>query len=408
MSARGQRLIYLRDSFPHLSETFVVNEVVELERRGYEVRVIALQRAREAKQQPHAARLAERAIFLDELSPARRLGLSLKALRHPRRVLKQLWLARQRHSSQSWQARRSLPLAGLMLELAPDRVHCHFAGVLAARGLPAARIAGLPITLTMHGYDVLRRPMPELGQLVDALDGSIVVSAAIARELKHSIGAKKTSRVCPCGVDTSRFRPDPESTSIPGRVLTVARLSPEKDLATAIKAAALLKARGVDFTWHFIGEGPERPQIESLIAAHDLSHHVYLLGSADSERIRSELQACEIFALCSLSEGSPVVLLEAMACARPVIATSVGGIPEIVDEGVNGCLVPAADPGALADAVQGWLSDPALRRRCGVAGRLIAEARFSLRHQVDVLETMWASGTDSNGLDLHRARGADQ
>ena len=384
------RVAYVVNSFPHLSETFVLNEILEVQRRGYHVEIFAMERTQESIAQPGARELALRATFLEELSPGSRLRFTARALSRPRLIVQELAAARRRHPQQGWHARRSLWLAGALLDKRISHVHAHFASAMAQRALPASRIAGCTFTMTTHGYDVLRDPIAGLAAFVNATDGTVAVAETLRTTLIEARGASPDKLfIQPCGVDTTRFTAAPSALAVPGRVLTVARLSREKDLATAVEAAALMERRGVHFEWHIIGEGPERARLQALIAERGVQHRVQLIGAANSDAVRNAMAACSVFALCSLSEGAPLVLMEAMASGRAVVATAVGGVPDVVADGATGLLVPAADPQALAAAVSRVLASPNLACQLGDAGQLRVETRFSLAAQVDTVTALW-------------------
>jgi glycosyltransferase involved in cell wall biosynthesis len=155
----------------------------------------------------------------------------------------------------------------------------------------------------------------------------------------------------------------------------VARLHPVKDHATLIKATALLKAEFPSLLVVLIGSGPTRSDLEALAAAEGVESIVRFAGLRTPPPNLHSL--FDVSVLCSLSEGFPNTIVEAMAAGRPVVGTNVGGVPDAVREGVNGRLVPAQDPPALAAAIAELLRDPALRRRMGSAGQRIARDEYS-------------------------------
>ena len=155
-------------------------------------------------------------------------------------------------------------------------------------------------------------------------------------------------------------------------VISVGRLSQEKDYATLLRALAELQGPRL----FLVGHGPSRPELEALAAQLGLGERVVFLGErGDVPRL---LAACDLFALSSLTEGISMALLEAMAGGLAVVATAVGGTPELVAPGENGLLVPPADPTALAQAMGELLADPHRRQAYGQAGAQHVAARFSL------------------------------
>jgi glycosyltransferase involved in cell wall biosynthesis len=191
------------------------------------------------------------------------------------------------------------------------------------------------------------------------------------------------------GVDTQRYnRPGGEVSRSQlgldpnGMVVgAVGRLSPEKGLHHLLKGLAILRSHGLLVDLILVGDGPERPRLDLDSRAFGLDGHVKFLGvRRDLPRIYAVM---DVFALPSLQEASPMALLEAMAAGRPIVATSVGGVPEILENGRSGLLVTPGCPVALADGLERLTSDSALRHRLGDAARHRVAERFDISHTVE-------------------------
>jgi glycosyltransferase involved in cell wall biosynthesis len=185
-------------------------------------------------------------------------------------------------------------------------------------------------------------------------------------------------------------------------VAAVGRLSEEKGWVTLIEAVARLpQERQREVHWMIAGDGPLRPLLEERIARHALSERVHLLGFRRD--VPAILGAADVVVLPSYQEGIPNVLCEAMAMARPVVATRVGGVPELVEEGRSGLLVEPKEPQGLADALDRLLADPHARERLGRLARQRIVSEFSLERMVGetdrVLQTVLAhrAAARSNG-----------
>ena len=161
-----------------------------------------------------------------------------------------------------------------------------------------------------------------------------------------------------CGLDPLFHNAAAQMPKSPRRIVCVARLSPEKGLVILIEAARLLAAQGVDFELVLAGDGELRPQLEAEVARYQLTNKFRFTGWLTGEQVRDEILASRALILPSFAEGLPVVLMEAMALRRPVISTFISGIPELVRTGIDGWLVPAGDPAALADAMRRCLEAP--------------------------------------------------
>ena len=344
-----RRVAYIVNVFPKLSETFIAGELAELRRQGVDVRVLSLREPIEEIRHEiiDLACLAERTVY----DP------------------------------------REFPTA--LRDFKPDILHAHFATQPTAAAQYWSAELGVKFTFTAHGYDIYRRPPADFSTRAAAASAVVTVSEANARYISNSFGvAPNHIRVIPCGVDTDRFRPTNERTEIPV-IVCVARLNPVKNLGLLLQACALLQTRGLRFRCVIIGDGPCRKELETIRAELGLEHAVELFGAADQSVVLTWWRRAAIAVLTSHSEGMPVCLMEAAACGVPVVATAVGGVPELVQDGVTGLLTQPGDAERLAAALSHLLCDTNLSSRFGVAARHRAEERFSVKRQVNRLLEMW-------------------
>jgi glycosyltransferase involved in cell wall biosynthesis len=293
-----------------------------------------------------------------------------------------------------------------------DLVHAHMyrAEVLGTR---AAVAAGVPvITATVHSSRV-RSPedVALLASLTPMMDRLIVPSAAIEHKVRCEGRDGARFAVIPNGVDLSRFAaPTPPSTlrdefGIPPAaplVGVVARLEAEKGHRFLVEAWPHVLARVPDAWLVLVGEGSEadalRAQADAL--GPSVASRVVLTGRR--EDISALTADLSVAALPSLREAQGISILEAMARRRPVVASAVGGIPEVITSGVDGLLVPPADPSALADALTRLLLDPAARERLGEAGYRTVRDRFSIDAQVKRIEAVYDEDLARAGVLLDR------
>ncbi|MBI4488600.1 MAG: glycosyltransferase [Deltaproteobacteria bacterium] len=196
------------------------------------------------------------------------------------------------------------------------------------------------------------------------------------------------------GVDLDRFIPGSTDSQPSGRpedrlVITVGRLVPAKDLDLFLDAAALLAHKKAGVRFMIVGDGPCRETLEGNVSRNGLNGQVSFLG--DRADVPQLLQAADIFWLTSAWEGLPNVLLEAMACAKPIVTRDVGACRELVSHGVNGYLVSSRDAEKFADHTLTLLSDPARATEMGDAGRRLAEEKFSIPAMIRTTEKLYSS-----------------
>jgi len=217
-------------------------------------------------------------------------------------------------------------------------------------------------------------------RLLDSATMITAVARSVAQELREYGLDPERAKVLGNGVDTEFFCPversqggSPSTTYL----LAAGRLDLRKGFEDLIEAMPHIASRFPD-TWLYIaGTGPLEVQLRSRITELKLDGVVRLLGHVDHSRMVRLYQGALIFAHAAHYEGLPTVLLEAMACGTPVVATAVSGALDVVDDGVNGLLVPARSPEALADAICKLLGDNAMRAHMGLAGQRTVEDRYS-------------------------------
>lgn len=293
-------------------------------------------------------------------------------------------------------------LANIMRRYRPHIVHTRNWGAIEA--VAAARLAGVPAVVhSEHGYEVdMLAGLPLRRRLFRRASYAMADSVfALTKELRNFharqvwMSPDKVS-VIYNGVDTARFFPSSETRIAMRKELglplesivvgSVGRLVPIKDHQTLLKAAALLAATGIDFRVLLVGSGPEREKLQNL-ATGRLAGRVCFAG--DSNRVPEMLNAMDVFVLPSLGEGMSNTLLEAMACGLPVVATNVGGNPEVIEDNINGWLFPPGDAGLLADKLTILARDNKLIHQLGTAARRRCIETFSLSLMLDTYRSFY-------------------
>ncbi len=339
-------LAYLTTCFPTAVETFVLREVVGLKALGLPLEAVLSLR-------PSPLPSPENVTVLAPGRVAQQLMALLRAMGSPLRLTRLVGLAirldrrsvfclRQGHSS----IIKSLLLLPAMLELdrrlSPRVSHFHaqFAGVATTTAALMAAWRGGTFSFTAHGSDLLLYPPKDLLIRLERCSFCVTVSEYNRRHiLGQSAGewAEKV-RVIRCGIAVEEFQPPaPRQLGDIPHLLTVARLDPVKGLDVFLSALGLYRRQGgLPLHYLILGDGPERVRLESLVLEEGLSDWVRLGGLATMDQVREALQGADLFVLPSRSEGFPVVLMEAAAARLPLLASRITGIPEILQDGVNG------------------------------------------------------------------------
>lgn len=297
-----------------------------------------------------------------------------------------------------WSPAFHVDLAKLLRKLRADVVHTHHFSPL-LHSLPAVRLAGVRRRIhTEHSFQYLeprrdyRRAMRVMGRMTHAF---VLVAQSMHAYYRDTVRmGEKRLRVIPNGVDTGLFTPSKKDVAKKRRVLgveanaylvgTAGRFFPEKDYGTLLRGFAALAANNPDAHLAMIGDGPERPSLESLAQSFGerITPRIHFLGWRTD--LVDLLPQLDVFVLSSKSEGLPLVALEALACGVPIVVTPVGDLPDVVaDNGSRAGLVfPVGDPAALAAALSA-LADPGTRTALGTTGRARVVQHYSQSAMVE-------------------------
>lgn len=258
-------------------------------------------------------------------------------------------------------------------------------------GLPGAALAGVPVRIgSRRELNPDKSPgQIRLQRLAYRCATKVVANSPAAQGILEQEGvARESIAVLPNGLDPTAFAERQPRTG--GRTLiTVANLRPEKSHETLIAAAAMLVRDFPALRVRFVGSGPRRAELEALTAAQGLSAHVEFLGHRDD--VPALLAEADLFVLPSRSEAFPNGVIEAMAAGLPVVASAVGGLLDLIDDGRTGRLVPPGRPDALAAAVRSLLEHPAQADAMGAAARAAVLQQYSFDRMVASFEQLYLS-----------------
>lgn len=394
------RVAYLTSQYPALSHAFIEREIEAIRACGVDVETYSVRPCGEADLRSATMRAEAARTSVLRGSPPGDWGRALTGLgaRRPDVLAAGLQLAgrsgRRSLRSKTWQLfylAEAVLLYDRLRALGMRHVHAHFANV----GADVARLtaglgraedgpdAGWRWSFTMHGPTEFEDVAGfDLAAKVRSADGVSCISDFCRSQLMRFVEPEHWAklRVVHMAVDTRRYHPAPTDRLRPGslgRLLTVGRLVPEKGAPVLLDALALLAERGLRPPTTLVGTGPMVDSLTARIAELGLADTVTLAGPVGQDDLPDLYRRSEAFVLPSFSEGLPVVLMEAMASGLPVITTQIAAIGELVQDRVNGRLVPPGRPDLLAEALADVLSDPGRARSWGSAGRADVCRTFS-------------------------------
>lgn len=381
MSAR--RLAVVVRSFPRLSQTFVLAELLALERLGVDLELFALTNPREVITQPEVADLRAPVHYLERDHARARHGLPPRA--YLRGVVGRQALRKPGYAAASRLdcVRQALRLAPLLLDRKISHIHAHFAHDPTLVAQLASRMVDVPFSFTAHARDLYQLAPSALAGRVREATRVVTCCQANVDYLGKVVPEAQNVHLVPHGVDVERFRP--AATTHPGLIVSVGRLVGKKGFPVLLSAFRLLADSGRDFRCVVYGDGPLRRELATSIERMGLTDQVRLAGARTQGELARVIPHARIFALTPVvtadgdRDGVPNVVLEGMACGVPVVSTMVGGIPEAVRHMANGLLAEPEDVEAIAGHLATLLDDDALRRRLGARARRTAVESYDAR-----------------------------
>jgi glycosyltransferase involved in cell wall biosynthesis len=411
--------MYLVRSWPRLSQTFVVNEVLEQERLGTHLELYSLTRSGEDLVQPEVLAVAAPVHYLDERRPRPVLAAlrdhALVARSAPLAYARTVTLALfQPHLARGYATLSTLGCLSAAVRLAAavhrariagtpiEHLHAHFAHDPALVAQQTARLSGVPYSITAHARDLYQIPVSSLRTRVDGAVALVTCCAANFDYLRRVLPAPLHSRLRLIyhGVELDRFVPAPRADARPPvEIVSVGRLVEKKGFPDLLRACHELKKASTapaPFRLRIFGDGPMHAELTSLRDQLGLRDEVELVGQRSGEEVLLAYRRADIFALtpCVTADGDrdgvPNVIVEAMACGLPVLTTDAGGVTEVVQHGINGLVAAPHDVETLTRHLTELVTDLTRRRALGNAGRRMVEERFGVRSAAHQLSRIFA------------------
>lgn len=392
------KIAYLVNTYPRPSHTFIRREVQALERRGFTVHRFAMRSER--------ANLVDQADLAEDgltehvlhLGKGRVLTSALRwMIGHPAKSVAALATAlrcgkhgaggspgtggRLRHLIYTLEAAF---IAQRSAELGIAHLHAHFGTNSATVAMLSYLLGGPRYSFTVHGPEEFDAPLAlALGEKMRHAAFTVAISSFGRSQLYRwaALSDWKKLAVVHCGIEPEKFAA-PSTPPVGGpHLVAIGRLAEQKGFSLLIEAMSLTVTTHPKLHLTLVGDGPMRPEIKALIAANNLTAHVTLAGWQDEAGVQRALAAAQALILPSFAEGLPMVVMEAMAAGRPVIATAIAGVPELVVPGETGWIVPAGDALGLAEAIAALAQTPA--HQLDAMGKA-ARTRVFERHDIDV------------------------
>lgn len=401
MKSDSKKIGYIVSLFPCWSETFILNEIIELDKAGYDITILSIRSDLEDYTQEKAKPYLPNTLYIRVVpmflayfkwlikKPAVVVPWTLKvkweSLKNPRIFLKNVWCVLV-----------ACYFADRCREEDLKHLHAHFATYPALVAMIINKLTGIDYTLTTHAHDIfLDKTL--LQEKIDAAKAVATISQYNRRYLAEHCGEQVLPKIhiVHCGLDLSEwnFHSQREAQQ-PPTIVCVGRLTQMKGFENLIHALNIIKDE-VDFRCHIVGDGDLRPRFEQYIQEYGLQEKVLLEGVLDSAEVRNLIQQAEVFAVPSIwddtdgQDGIPLVLMEALAVGTPAVASRISGIPELVIDGQTGLLAEPGDIEALAKKVKHLLTDAALRERLAKQGRRRIEEEFDIAKNAHALAELF-------------------
>ncbi len=399
------KVAYIMSRFPHLPETFILREMNELIRQGWDIALYPLIQQKQAVLHPEAEPLFSRLRPLPFFSWSIIKANARTAVQQPE-TYANIWLRTLKETIRSpYMLVRAVSLlpravyaAELMSAEGVSHIHAHYATYPAYLAWVINQVSGIDYSITVHAHDIFVNQ----SMLKTKLDDAAFI-AAISNYNREYVAAvagspiKEKTHIVHCGIEPDLYENSPRSRA-PGEymeIIHVGSLQPYKGQRYLVEACNHLRNRGIPFRCQIIGEGEERASLTRLIRELGLESAVLLLGAKTQQEVAQLLTQAHCYVQPSIvtpsgkMEGIPVALMEAMASSLPVVATSISGVPELVQPGETGYLVPPADTVALADALATVYQQPNYAARLAANGRALVQESFALEPNVTNLAELF-------------------
>lgn len=384
-------IVYYLGSFPKLSESFVLNEIYELEQSGHNVVVCALNNPNEDIIHQEFDDLDTPINYIPTPSYTDITALVSTKTLHPRVLNSTLYRASpKQHAANLFRAKQCIKFVD-SLSWDPDHFHSHFASLSMFGAQYASDYYQVPFTITTHANDLYKEPVDTYkSKLLQRCNRIVTISEYNQEYIRKQFAPETPIDIVRAGLRPEKFTPTEETE--PNRILTTSRFVEKKGLSYALKAVGLAIEEVPELEYHIIGSGELKPDLVKKVEQLDIKQNVIFLNNVSDQRLVTELDEARCFLLpCVIAEsgdrdGIPVALMEAMAMKTPPVSTTVSGIPELIDHKKNGLLTEPRDPEATARALVSLLKNNTEWAAYANCARKKVASEFNIETEAEKLE----------------------
>jgi colanic acid/amylovoran biosynthesis glycosyltransferase len=384
------KVIEIIDKFPKVTETFILREILAIQKKGVDIEVFTFRKPVEDIVHPEVSEVRKIKYFT-------RTTFSEKIYAHffwfftvPFGYIKTLGFAMNLRNDISGLFLEHLYDAIMIYDQRPDHIHAHWPKS-SDFAMLIHLLTGISYSFTTHRYEIFDTPSKNYKIKSKLAKKHITVTEYNRQYMIHHFGVDgEDITVVHSALDFTRNYPIADSKG-KNNIISVARLEKVKNLDVLIRACSILKRKKFDFECLIIGDGSERINLDKLIKELNLSNEVKLLGNKTQEEVVEYLSRAKLLVLPSKSEGWPNVFTEAWACRVPVIGSNVMGIPYILQDGEDGFLVEPDDIDALVEKIEILFTNESLRKKFVENGYKKAFAQFNIDTESSKLLAIWRS-----------------
>ncbi|MDJ0719809.1 MAG: glycosyltransferase [Prochloraceae cyanobacterium] len=418
MNDKSPKIGYLLKKYPRLSETFILNEILELERQGVPLHIFSLREpSKEDKFHPAVEKVRAEVTYIPSLLPDfswktlwSLVGANLQLLRHnPQYYINafKFYFSRPKRQRPN-EFLQAGYLAWQLKKLGIAHLHAHFANVPTAIAEIVESFGFINYSFTAHAKDIYLSEKEVLDRKIEKAKFVLTCTKYNTDYLQKLSTTDTPIYLSYHGLDLDRFQPNlniigEKDGELP-LLLSVGRLCDKKGFPYLLQACQTLKQKGHQFRCKIVGYGPMKEELEQLIETLEIGDIVSLVGQLAQDEVIKLYAKADIFALpCKITDegdrdGIPNVLIEAMAMEVPVVSTDISGISELIEHKVNGILIPEKNPKALADELEQLLLQPQLIQKLKKSSRNKILQQFSLEKNIKQIKDLLL-GTLSNSKD---------